>query len=249
MDTTSLTTPCGRTCPINCSTSHSTSSTFALLVKDPQHVYGIPNSSARQSGLHRFHVDGMRIANLSAERTTEVCSFVRSWESRFLVSTSVSLSGPPPRPCFASRSGVRMVWIVAQRKSALPKDKLDALFGQASRIRSVGMVKFPGAVGARSLSALPCGGWCRKICSLRSPVHLRASRACESHEGDEDASRGSPSAKGVQPETWADAEVVSVDEREEVRVKPPRPMPQTERQQMPPEALQEMLLGRKAAIG
>ena len=41
----------------------------------------------------------------------------------------------------------------------------------------------------------------------------RATRGYYSHEWDEDASRGSPSARGVQKETWADAEVEIVDER------------------------------------
>ena len=41
-----------------------------------------------------------------------------------------------------------------------------------------------------------------------------ASRSFQCHEWDEDASRGSPSARGVQPETWADAEVKIVDERD-----------------------------------
>ena len=35
-----------------------------------------------------------------------------------------------------------------------------------------------------------------------------------SHEWDEDASRGSTQTSGVQPKTWADAEVEIMDERD-----------------------------------
>ena len=47
------------------------SSTVAHPVRDPQHVYRNPNSTARKRGLHPSHVDGIRIADLSAERTSE----------------------------------------------------------------------------------------------------------------------------------------------------------------------------------
>ena len=42
----------------------------------------------------------------------------------------------------------------------------------------------------------------------------RATRGHYSHEWDEDASRGSTQTRVVQPETWADAEVEIVDERD-----------------------------------
>ena len=45
------------------------SSTVAPLVRDPQHVYGHPNSSARKRGLHPPSDDGIRIADQSAKKT------------------------------------------------------------------------------------------------------------------------------------------------------------------------------------
>ena len=42
----------------------------------------------------------------------------------------------------------------------------------------------------------------------------RASRGYYNHGWNEDASRGSPSASGAQPETWADVEVEIVDEQD-----------------------------------
>ena len=40
---------------------------------------------------------------------------------------------------------------------------------------------------------------------------IRATRGFHSHEWDENASRGSTQTRGVQPETWADAEVEIMD--------------------------------------
>ena len=41
-----------------------------------------------------------------------------------------------------------------------------------------------------------------------------ATRSYYNHEWDESASRGSTQTRGVQPETWTDAEVEIVDERD-----------------------------------
>ena len=46
------------------------------------------------------------------------------------------------------------------------------------------------------------------------PTNKRASRGYCNHGWNEDASRRSPSARGAQPETWADAEVEIVDEHD-----------------------------------
>ena len=54
-----------------------------------------------------------------------------------------------------------------------------------------------------ALSNNPYSGWSK-----------RAARGFQSHEWDEDASRGSTQTRGVQPESWADAEVEIMDERD-----------------------------------
>ena len=58
---------------------------LAPLFRDPQHVHGIPQSSARKHGLHPSQVERIRIANLLAERTAETRSIVRLWGPGFLV--------------------------------------------------------------------------------------------------------------------------------------------------------------------
>ena len=74
----SLTTPCGRCFAISGGAGHSTSwwpdyrhSTFAPPFRNPQHVYGIPKSSARKHGLHPPQVERIRIADLFCWRSEQ----------------------------------------------------------------------------------------------------------------------------------------------------------------------------------
>ena len=73
----------------------------------------------------------------------------------------------------------------------------------------------------------------------------RATRGCYSHEWDEDASRGSPSAGASSPRPGPMRRSRSWMSETEARAKPPRTRPRTERRQIPLEALQEMLLRKR----
>ena len=75
--------------------------TFPAPFRDPQHVCGIPKSSARKHGLQPSEVERTRIANLLAQQTAEACSTVGHGRGDFLF-----CSRDPawvPRPCLTWR--------------------------------------------------------------------------------------------------------------------------------------------------
>ena len=83
----------------------------------------------------------------------------------------------------------------------------------------------------RHLHGIPRDGLLPKIQTLDGAGV--PARGYHSHEWDEDVSRGLTQSRGVQPETWADAEVEIVDERDKNQGRPLRTMPWAVRQQTP----------------